>query len=107
MLGVEELLELEEDIMDNLKDNISGIVRLQLDEINRRLADRQLRIDITDAAIQYVIDNGYDADFGARPIKRFLQKHVETLAARMILAGLVKEGGTITIDANSDGLFAR
>lgn len=99
---------LDEIIMFNplSKDNISGIVRLQLDEINRRLADRQLRIDITDAAIQYVIDNGYDADFGARPIKRFLQKHVETLAAKLILAGGVREGDTITIDVKDGELTA-
>lgn len=89
------------------KENITGIVQLQLDEINERLTDKQLKVAMTPEAMRYVIDHGYDADYGARPIKRFLQKHVETLAARMILAGQVREGGTITIDVSSDGLVAR
>ncbi|MDO5702882.1 MAG: ATP-dependent chaperone ClpB [Lachnospiraceae bacterium] len=80
------------------KENIAGIVDLIMAELNRRLADRQLSIKLTDEAKQYVIDNGYDPVYGARPLKRYLQQHVETLAARILLGGQVHEGATIVIE---------
>ncbi len=86
------------------KDNIGGIVELLLDELNERLADRDLHIELTDAAKNYVIDNGYDPVYGARPLKRFLQKNVETLAARVILEGNANMGDIITLDVKDGEL---
>ncbi len=86
------------------KDNIAGIVRLQMDDINKRLADKEIRIELTDAAKAYITEQGYDPVYGARPLKRYLQKHVETLAAREILSGEVSVGNTIVIDADGNGL---
>jgi ATP-dependent Clp protease ATP-binding subunit ClpB len=88
------------------KENIGGIVELLLADVNRRLADRELSIQLTDAAKQYVIDNGYDPVYGARPLKRYLQKYVETLAARMILSDQVHMGDTIIIDVENGELVA-
>ena len=82
------------------RQNIGGIVDLMLEETNRRLADQELSIELTPAAKQYIADEGYDPAFGARPLKRFLQKHVETLAAKLILSsdsGLHK-GSVIRMD---------
>ena len=86
------------------KDNIAGIVRLQMDDINKRLADKEIRIELTDAAKAFITEQGYDPVYGARPLKRYLQKHVETLAAREILSGEVSVGNTIVIDADENGL---
>ena len=88
------------------KDNIGGIIDLMLNEVNRRLEDKELRITLTDAARSYVIENGYDAAYGARPLKRFLTKHVETLAARLILSGEVSPQDTIEIDLQDGKLAA-
>ena len=88
------------------KDNIGGIVDLIIDELNARLEDRQLKIELTDAAKQYVIDAGYDPVYGARPLRRYIQKHVETMAAKIILAGDISEGTTITIDSDGSTLIA-
>ena len=85
------------------KENIGGIVDLLLKDLNKRLADRQLTIDLTDEAKQYVIDHGYDPVYGARPLKRFLQQNVETLAARIILGSEIHEGSTIVIETSPDG----
>jgi ATP-dependent Clp protease ATP-binding subunit ClpB len=85
------------------KENIGGIVDLLLKDLNKRLADRQLTIDLTDEAKQYVIDHGYDPVYGARPLKRFLQQNVETLAARIILGSEIHEGSTIVIETGADG----
>ena len=73
--------------------------------VNERLKDRELQIKLTDAAKTYVADNGYDPVYGARPLKRYLQKNVETLAARVILEGKVSMGDTITFDV-VDGKLA-
>ena len=80
------------------RDNIGGIVDLVIDSVNERLKDRELQIKLTDAAKTYVADNGYDPVYGARPLKRYLQKNVETLAARLILSDGVHTGDTIKID---------
>ena len=85
------------------KENIGGIVDLLLKDLNKRLADRQLTIDLTDEAKQYVIDHGYDPVYGARPLKRFLQQNVETLAARIILGSEIHEGSTIVIEIGESG----
>ena len=80
------------------KENIGNIVDLLIAEVNRRLSERQIRIELTDAAKESVAEGGYDPTFGARPLRRYIQKHVETLAARMILSGDVMQGSTIRID---------
>ena len=86
------------------KDNIAHITELMVADINRRLADRQLKIKLTDAARDYVTEHGYDPQFGARPLRRFIQKNVETLVARIILEDKVQEGDTITLDLKGDRL---
>ena len=80
------------------KDNIGGIVNLLIADVNKRLADKELTIVLSDTAKQYIVDNGYDPVYGARPLKRYLQKNVETLAARLILSDGVRAGDTILID---------
>ena len=88
------------------KGNIAHITELMVADINRRLADRQLKIELTDAARDYVTEHGYDPQFGARPLRRFIQKNVETLVARIILEDKVQEGDTITLDLKGDRLDA-
>ncbi|MEE3480977.1 MAG: ATP-dependent chaperone ClpB [Lachnospiraceae bacterium] len=88
------------------KENIGFIVDLQMKHLNERLSDKQLTVTLTDEAKQYVIDSGYDPVYGARPLKRFLQKNVETLAARVILEGQVSMGDTITIGLEGGKLTA-
>ncbi len=89
------------------KDNISGIVELLLNELNERISDRDLSVELTDKAKQFVVEHGYDPVYGARPLKRFLQKNVETLAARTILSGDVGMGDVIDIDVENDALVAK
>ena len=88
------------------KDNISNIVNLLIADVNRRLADKDLKVVLTDEAKKFVVDNGFDPTYGARPLKRYVQKTVETLAAKLILAGDVNDN-TITIDVSGDQLVAR
>ena len=88
------------------KDNIRGIVDLLLADLSKRLAAQRLSIELTDAAKEHIISNGYDPVYGARPLKRYLQQYVETLAARIILAGKVHEGDTILIDEENGELIA-
>ena len=78
-----------------------------VDDLNRRLADKEIRIELTEDAKQVVVDGGYDPTYGARPLKRYLQKNVETLAAKLILEGNVGTGDTILIDAENGKLAAR
>ena len=85
------------------KDNISRIVDLCIADLNKRLADRELKLRLTDAAKTFITDHGYDPVYGARPLKRYLQKNVETLAARIILADQVSEGSAIVIDVAPEG----
>ena len=89
------------------KDNIGGIVDLIMQELNDRLADRQLQIKLTPAAKQFVIDAGYDPVYGARPLRRYIQKNVETMAAKIILGGDIHEGSVITIDSDGTKLLAK
>ena len=88
------------------KDNIGGIIELMLADVNKRLADRELKIELTEAAKDFVIEHGYEPSYGARPLKRFLTKHVDTLAARLILEGNVREGDVILIDEQGGKLTA-
>jgi len=85
------------------RDNISHIVDLMMNDMNKRLADRNLRVELTEAAKTYVTNKGYDPVYGARPLRRYLQKHVETLAARIILEGNIGEGQTIVVDTAVEG----
>lgn len=88
------------------KGNIGGIIGLLVEDVNKRLADRELSIALTDSAKQFIVENGYDPVYGARPLKRYLQKHVETLAARLILADGVRAGDVIQIDEQNGKLTA-
>ncbi len=89
------------------KDNISGIVDLLMADLNSRLADREIAIKLTESAKQHIIDQGYDQVYGARPLKRYLQKNVETLVAKMILAGSVSTQSAIVIDYDGSELVAK
>ena len=86
------------------KENIGGIVDLMVKELSDRLADQELSLELTDAARTQVIENGYDPVYGARPLKRYLQNYVETLAAKKILSGDVHQGDTLVLDVK-DGEF--
>lgn len=88
------------------KDNIGGIIELMLADVNKRLEDKELSIHLTDDAKSYVIEHGYEPAYGARPLKRYLTKHVDTLAARMILSGEVYPQDTIVIDEQGGELIA-
>ena len=88
------------------KENIGGIVDLLVADLNRRLADQELSLTLTREARDYVIEGGYDPVYGARPLKRYLQKYVETLAARLILGDGVREGDTIVLDVENGQLVA-
>ena len=88
------------------KENISQIVDLMLADVNRRLADRELSIRLTDEAKDYIVARGYDPVYGARPLKRYLQKYVETAAARIIVSGEISEGDTIVVDVEDGKLKA-
>ena len=88
------------------KDNIGGIVDLLMAELNSRLSDQEIHIRLTDAAKSYIVEGGYDPVYGARPLKRYLQKYVETLAAKMILGGKVGQEDTIVLDVTDGELTA-
>lgn len=87
------------------KDNIGGIIHLIIADLNRRLADRELSVALTPEAERLIVDNAYDPVYGARPLKRYIQKHVETLSAKLILSDAVGSGDTIRI-AVKDGALA-
>ena len=105
----EFLNRLDETIMFKplTKDNITSIIDLQIKDLNRRLADKELHVELTPEAKGYVADNGYEAMYGARPLKRYLQKTVETLAARLILSDGVDAEDTILIDVENGELTAK
>ena len=88
------------------KDNIGHIITLLMADLNKRLVDKEITVELTDTAKQFITDNGYDPVYGARPLKRYLQKHVETLAAKLILADGVRAGDTILIDVKDGKLSA-
>ena len=88
------------------KENIGGIIGLIVDDLNKRLSDRDLHLELTPEAERFVVDNAYDPAYGARPLKRYIQKNVETLAAKLILQDAVDEGDTILIDVKNGSLTA-
>ena len=88
------------------KDNIGGIIKLIVDDLNSRLSEREISIHLTDAAQNYIIDEAYDPIYGARPLKRYVQKHVETLSAKLILEDRVKPHDTIEFDVQDGELIA-
>ena len=89
------------------KKDISSIITLLMEDLNRRLKDREIRVELTEAAAGYITEHGYDPMYGARPLKRFLQKHVETLSAKLILADKVRAKDTILIDVKENELSAQ
>ena len=90
------------------KDNITGIIDLMVADLNKRLTEREVTIRLTSAAKDYIVENGYDPMYGARPLRRYLQKTVETLSAKLILSGNVDAGDEIVIDVDAaEGLVAR
>ncbi|MCI8327353.1 MAG: ATP-dependent chaperone ClpB [Lachnospiraceae bacterium] len=89
------------------KDNIGNIIHLLMEDLNRRLADREVRVELSPSASAYVIEHGFDPIYGARPMKRYLQKTVETEAAKLILADRVRAGDTILMDVENGVLLAR
>ena len=90
------------------KDNITGIIDLMVADLNKRLTEREVTIRLTSAAKDYIVENGYDPMYGARPLRRYLQKTVETLSAKLILSGNVDTGDEIVIDVDAaEGLVAR
>ena len=89
------------------KGNIGGIIDLIMEDLNKRLGDKELCLKCTDAAKAYIVENGYDPVYGARPLKRYIQKYVETAAAKLILADAVETGDEILIDVENDKLVAK
>jgi len=87
------------------KDNITHIIDLILKDLNGRLTDKQLKCELTDRAKEFIIETGYDPAFGARPLKRLVQRHVETLLARKIIADQVEPGAVLTVDVDEKGTF--
>ena len=87
------------------RDNIGGIINLLLDDVNKRLDEREIKITLTDEAKAFIVENGYDPVYGARPLKRYLQKHVETLAAKLMLSDNVEPGSEIQIDVSEGKLI--
>ena len=88
------------------KDNIGGIVRLIIKDLDKRLEDRDLSIELTDEAMQFIVDNAYDPVYGARPLKRYIQKYVETMTAKLILEDKVDSGDVVVIDVKDGALAA-
>lgn len=89
------------------KDNIGGIIKLLMADLNKRLEDKEIKVELSPAAEEYIIENGYEPAYGARPLRRFIQKHVETLAAKCILADKVSLQDTIMIDVSENGLYTK
>ena len=87
------------------KPEISKIVDLMIQGLSNRLKEQQLSVQLTDVARSYIVENGYDPIYGARPLRRFIQSHVETMIAKIIIAGNVHEGSTLIVDANENGLY--
>ena len=89
------------------KDEISKILELLIKDLERRLEDKHIKLEITKEAKEYLIDNGYDEIYGARPLKRFVQKKLETLIARKILSQEILPNNTVTIDCQNNELYLK
>ena len=88
------------------KDNITGIIQLIIKDLNKRLSDRELTVELTPMAEKFIVEQAYDPVYGARPLKRYIQKYVETLSARLILEDKVAQGDTILVDVSDEALTA-
>ena len=88
------------------RENIGGIVHLIIRDLNRRLEDRNLKLELTEDAVRLIVDNAYDPVYGARPLKRYVQKHVETMTAKLILEDKADSGDTVLIDVKDGELTA-
>ena len=86
------------------RDQIKGIVDLQFNEIRERLEDRDIRLEVTDAALDFIAGEAYEPQYGARPVNRYLSKHVETEIAEGIIRGTIVDGQSLTIDTDGSGL---
>jgi ATP-dependent Clp protease ATP-binding subunit ClpB len=89
------------------KENIDSIINLMLADLNKRLIDKEITVSLTDRAKAFIVERSYDPAYGARPLKRFLQKNVETLSARLIVSDQVRPDDTIVIDEENKELIAR
>ena len=89
------------------KNNITGIIDLLMEQMNQRLMDKELKVELTKEAKDYIVEQGYDPVYGARPLKRYLQKYVETLVARLILSDEISMGSIIEIALEENQLVAR
>ena len=89
------------------RDTVRSIIELLLDNLNKRLSDKEISVELTDDAVSYLIRTGYDPLYGARPLRRLLEKSVETLAARIILSGNIKTGDKIIVSTENDQLVGK
>ena len=89
------------------KQEISKIVDLMIHSLSERLKEQQLGVELTEAARDYIVENGYDPIYGARPLRRYIQSNVENMIARRIIEGDVHEGTVMTVDANENGLYLK
>ena len=89
------------------KQEISKIVDLMIHSLSERLKEQQLGVELTEAARDYIVENGYDPIYGARPLRRYIQSNVENMIARRIIEGDVHEGSVMTVDANENGLYLK
>ena len=87
------------------RENIGGVIDLQIAELQKRLDQKQITLQLTEAAKQYIIENAYDPIYGARPLKRFIQSHVETLLGRKIIADEIRPDSVVTLDSNGEDLI--
>lgn len=89
------------------EENIKNIAKIQIENLSKRLEDRELKLTVTDEALSFIAHNGYEPVYGARPLKRYIQKHVETELAKLILSDMVAQGDTIEIGLEGDSLCCR
>ena len=89
------------------REEIGSIVDLMLNDLRKRLTDKQLNLVVTDAAKAFIVDNGYDPIYGARPLKRYIQANVETMIAKEIIGGNRVPGDTLTVDVDNNALVLR
>ena len=87
------------------KENVKNIIKLILNDINKKLKEQFITIDYTENALDFIVNEAYDPSYGARPLKRFIQKDIETNLSKMILSGQIPENSTVTLDSNDNKLI--
>jgi ATP-dependent Clp protease ATP-binding subunit ClpB len=87
------------------KDEVKQIVKLVIKTLSNRLAEREIKIELTEAALDYIVKNGWNPEYGARPVKRFIQKQIETELGRQMIKGIISEGDTAIVDSDGEKLF--